>query len=146
MQATKTTTLVEQMSDYDRAVAWQMRSIELAERDNLQATRKGYGETCQMFEVPSRSNPHSPHVLTLYTAGEHNGQLFCPCYAQAHGLPCGHVGAVLRLLDYERENAARWMEATAGYQDEMPAATTHIDDVVNDLRGHGATAISREAW
>lgn len=117
MAAAMKTTTVE-MSDYELAIAWQMRSLDIAERDGLQATRKGYGETTQMFEVPSRSNPHQTHVLTYYTAGEHAGQVFCPCHAQAHGLPCGHVGAVLLLLDYERSNAATWTEATAGFSEE----------------------------
>lgn len=114
--AAKTTTVA--MSEYEQAVAWQMRSLDIAERDGLQATRKGYGETTQMFEVPSRSNPHQSHILTYYTAGEHAGQIFCPCHAQAHGLPCGHVGAVLNLMSYERATAATWTEATAGYQEE----------------------------
>lgn len=112
------TAAIAQMTDYEIAVAWQVRSMEIAERDGLEARRDGYGAGYEKFTVPSRSRRGLVHRLTLYTAGAHNGQLHCTCEAHDRGLCCGHAGAVLNLLSYEQETAATWLEATAGYQEE----------------------------
>jgi hypothetical protein len=100
-----------QMQQFDEAARWQKRSVELAERDGVQAWRTGFTDEAELFASPSRSAGGRTHQLRLFAAGAHKDQLHCTCQACSYGLPCAHAGAVLQLIEHERHTISRWREA-----------------------------------
>lgn len=97
------------------SAAWRERSKAIAERDHLYATleRIEYDENdtngVRIYRAPSR------HIANRFYTVQYELATMtarCECIASQHGLPCGHVGAVLFEVECYEACVKTWLQAT----------------------------------
>jgi hypothetical protein len=85
---------------------WEARAISLAEQHHLVHRARYIGQGIvdePLYQVPSRSQDGSCHVVRLYTA---TGRVACSCHASLWGKACGHCGSAI-LAERMRQEALR---------------------------------------